>query len=786
MKTKSIKWKITLYGIVLFLVFLAAAGYIYRYARNDWSERVDDAMLSAARLISLTVEERIGQTESMLLAFTVACSLVAAQDNLTTSAQFESILWTHFRLNAHYDLISLFVATERDGSIYYIQRNATGNALALVPGKDYDARRRTWYNEAIEAGKAVVNTPFSDYFSGEIQLSMSAPFAENAAGPVGVAGCDIDLFGKDDGYLNAYLQEGVHLLITTADGTVVAFRGKALDLPEEILARAGGKSIQRAKLHPAFLAQEEQILPVNRNRLNWRIYNVPTKHDMRVILVCSGKLIRASVLREVLPVVAINLFFLLLPLLLFYPVLGRTIDLAKNMRAVAGKMRGETGGAGGHIQGKVAFKDVLGELANLVRKSEGEEVKRFWSNIMSSVEMLDQQRGKIVAYARDVETLNEELEKSSTRLRMRNEIWERTLEVSKMMTDLDNYKNDLVTLCTAVRRFSGAVGVTIVANRTNDEKSQLEYVAVSWDPKSRIAPSKEPDILLQQAFRSLVPVWRGERESRSTRLFFPLYNFRMMGILELVFDRRMKRDEELVETLTPVVSSITGCISVLSLQHKIRTSYYELAEKLFLASTGYENSIHKADKAYLYIVSKCSRLLAAWWGKSQVEQDDIEVFSRLQNIGELRISPEILNKSENLTREEWQIVKRHPQWGAEMIGEAKWLAMCRNICLTHHEKWDGSGYPNRLAEDEIPWEGQVVGLADIYAALRLERPYRNALTHEQAVDVILNGQGNIDPAHFNPSILRLFVKKHMELNEVFTKWKLMSDAMLGEDEGHVY
>ena len=93
--------------------------------------------------------------------------------------------------------------------------------------------------------------------------------------------------------------------------------------------------------------------------------------------------------------------------------------------------------------------------------------------------------------------------------------------------------------------------------------------------------------------------------------------------------------------------------------------------------------------------------------------------------------------------------------------------MARKICLSHHEKWDGSGYPLGLSGDEIPWEGQVVALADVYDALRSRRVYKDRMAHEEAVRIILHGDGRTAPEHFSPLMLDFFREHHEELDKIY-------------------
>ena len=149
------------------------------------------------------------------------------------------------------------------------------------------------------------------------------------------------------------------------------------------------------------------------------------------------------------------------------------------------------------------------------------------------------------------------------------------------------------------------------------------------------------------------------------------------------------------------------------------------------------------------------------------EVDDLIIFARLHDMGKIKVPLEILMKEGPLTGEEYEIVKNHTTWGAEIVGDASWLVPARNICLTHHEKWDGSGYPNGLKGHEIPIEGAIVAMADIYDALRSPRSYKDGFTHEEVVRIILEGDGRTCPDHFHPEVLKWFRRNHEELKKAF-------------------
>ena len=153
--------------------------------------------------------------------------------------------------------------------------------------------------------------------------------------------------------------------------------------------------------------------------------------------------------------------------------------------------------------------------------------------------------------------------------------------------------------------------------------------------------------------------------------------------------------------------------------------------------------------------------LARKTDRYQLDESDISLISTasaLHDIGKIMIPDEILNKPGRLTEEEYAVIKTHTTEGAKIlkdlssgIGRADepLLQVAHAICRWHHERWDGGGYPDKLCGDEIPIAAQVVALADVYDALTGERCYKPAYSHEQAIDMILNGECGA----FNPLLL---------------------------------
>lgn len=138
------------------------------------------------------------------------------------------------------------------------------------------------------------------------------------------------------------------------------------------------------------------------------------------------------------------------------------------------------------------------------------------------------------------------------------------------------------------------------------------------------------------------------------------------------------------------------------------------------------------------------------------ERSAIAMASVLHDIGKLAIPDNILNKPGSLTKEEFEIMKTHTTLGSDMLNKLNMyddssllIKVAHDICRWHHERWDGNGYPDGLKGDEIPISAQVVSLADVYDALTSERVYKSAISHDEAIKMILNGECGV----FNPLLL---------------------------------
>jgi putative two-component system response regulator len=171
---------------------------------------------------------------------------------------------------------------------------------------------------------------------------------------------------------------------------------------------------------------------------------------------------------------------------------------------------------------------------------------------------------------------------------------------------------------------------------------------------------------------------------------------------------------------------------------------------------GIKNHLERI-RGYCYVLSR-------ELGLSIREAEIIATASMLHDLGEICIPDSVLGRDSKLTAYEWEMVKRHPTVGAELLKGSPSVILQAGeiIALTHHERWDGTGYPRGLVGEEIPVSGRICALADIFDALTTKRTYKDEIQVNEAFDLILKNSGVL----FDPDLVTIFDENFEEILKI--------------------
>ncbi len=164
-----------------------------------------------------------------------------------------------------------------------------------------------------------------------------------------------------------------------------------------------------------------------------------------------------------------------------------------------------------------------------------------------------------------------------------------------------------------------------------------------------------------------------------------------------------------------------------------------------------------------------SALIAERMGLDKKEVDLILTSSPMHDVGKIGVPDSILLKPDKLNANEWKIMQEHTTNGGAILGAgmSDYMNAGAIIALSHHEKWDGSGYPSGSAGEDIPLFGRICAVADVFDALSSKRPYKDAFPVDKAVAIMKEGRGS----HFDPKVLDVFLEHLGEVREIFERFR---------------
>ena len=211
------------------------------------------------------------------------------------------------------------------------------------------------------------------------------------------------------------------------------------------------------------------------------------------------------------------------------------------------------------------------------------------------------------------------------------------------------------------------------------------------------------------------------------------------------------------------------------LQAKVRERTAELRasylETVFTVSLAAEH--RDADTgSHLRRISGLCRTIAQALDADDEFVEGLYFASPMHDIGKIGVPDSVLLKPGAFTPAEWEIMKLHTVNGEKILsnGSSPYLRMGALIALSHHECWNGEGYPHGIVGEAIPYAARILKICDIYDALRSERPYKQAFEHAEAMDIIVSGDDRTSPDHFDPVVLAAFVQEQAACRELFDEY----------------
>jgi len=222
-----------------------------------------------------------------------------------------------------------------------------------------------------------------------------------------------------------------------------------------------------------------------------------------------------------------------------------------------------------------------------------------------------------------------------------------------------------------------------------------------------------------------------------------------------------RRHDELNEEV------VAKALKISSLESRLNTAYEEAVACLVTAA----DTRDPETGNHIRRIGAFARLVAEKLGWPEDRLKTLELAAPLHDVGKIGTPDSILLKPGKLTADEFEIMKTHAEIGYRVLSRSSDPVMkcAAVIARGHHEHWDGSGYPSGLKAGEIPLEARIVAIADVYDALRSERPYKPPFPHEKAVSIMLKGDGRVMPGHFDPALLEIFRQSEQEFASIYSR-----------------
>jgi putative two-component system response regulator len=331
------------------------------------------------------------------------------------------------------------------------------------------------------------------------------------------------------------------------------------------------------------------------------------------------------------------------------------------------------------------------------------------------------------------------------------------------LTKCGDFQPDLVLMDILMPGLDGLEAIKRLKNNPATKNIPVVLVTALDDRESRIKglEAGASDYLSKPIDRSeLIVRVRNLLKIKEYEDFILRYN----TLLEDQVNRKTEKLKKANEAMTNLNASLKET------QLEIKESYMETVRRLTIVAE------YKDEETSGHIKRICNyaKILSKELALPKRVAENLFFASPMHDIGKIAIPSEILLKTSRLTNEEFALMKTHSDIGSKILGgsQLEFLQVAERIARTHHERWDGGGYPKGLKGEEIPIEGRIMIIIDQYDALRGKRPYKPSLNHETVYKIITEGDGRTMPRHFDPKVLTAFKNVHKELEAIFDGYAL--------------
>jgi HD-GYP domain-containing protein (c-di-GMP phosphodiesterase class II) len=365
-------------------------------------------------------------------------------------------------------------------------------------------------------------------------------------------------------------------------------------------------------------------------------------------------------------------------------------------------------------------------------------------------------------------TTNPHAESSDELNKLYNMLYQANLLISSAAPAADVYDEILKNLFTMVSADRGIILVVdpqsddlvTLSAQSRDKSVEDSHVRVSRTIVNR-AMEKQIALLTSDAmsdaqFASGASIFA--QQIRSVICAPLIYKDEVLGVIYLDTQRAAAAfDQEVLRLVTAIASSAAIAIKNATYVDQLKTKTEALQQSYLNTINVIANAIEARDKytlGHAWRVTRFALALAEQLGWDDRRKEILEMGGLIHDVGKVGVRDAILCKNARLTDDEFELMKLHPEIGARILKDVPFLVPAAPYTRFHHERWDGSGYPQGLAGEEIPIEGRLLAIADAFDAMTSNRVYRRGRSPEAAIEEIERCAGN----HFDPALAALFIE----------------------------